>query len=150
MWLKQTPRESLLDAWDLVKVDWYIVFEHGDMPWRLAKLLKPGFRHCWAVRYDGHEWIMFHPHLGYTDIQVVAAGPGCTIFDIVPAGYSAIIQVNAWQKVGRIRQLLPTFFTCVEQIKALLGIRAGFVFTPWQLFKLLKGKGYGLHETKDA
>ena len=151
MWLKEKqPQESLLDAWDLVHIDWFIVFEHGDMPWKLAKLLKPGYRHCYAVRYDGHEWIYFHPHLGHTDIRVMAAPPGSTIFDVVSTGYSAIIHIDTQQKVGKVRQAWPTFFTCVEQIKALLGIRAGFVFTPWKLYKLLKGKGYGFYETENA
>jgi len=141
-WLKRKPPESLLDHWDLVPIDWFIVFVHGDMPWRLAKLLKPGYRHCYALRWDGFNWIGFYPHLGYTEVEILPHQT-LNVFDVVAGEYSAIIHANAWQKVGKIRQPWPTFFTCVEQIKALLGIKASFVFTPWQLFKRLRGKHHG-------
>ena len=142
-WLKKQQPDCLLDRWDQVHVDWFIVFEHGDMPWRLAKLLQPGFRHCYAIRWDGFNWIGFYPHLGFTEVEILAAGPQHSVFDVVGDKYSAIIHANAWQKVGKIRQPWPTFFTCVEQIKALLGIKAPFVFTPWQLFNRLRGKHHG-------
>lgn len=32
-------------------------------------------------------------------------------------------------------------YSCVESVKHILGIRAGFVLTPWQLYRHLNKKG---------
>jgi hypothetical protein len=50
VWLKQ---QALIDTWDQSFIDWFVVFEQGDMQYWWAKYLQPGFRHCYAVRWDG-------------------------------------------------------------------------------------------------
>ena len=140
MWLKQ---DSLIDTWEQSLTDWYIVFEHGDMPYWWAKYLHPGIRHCWALRWDGFNWIAFHPNLGHTDIEILPYGSYEDIENIrIDTDCSVIIHVKVWRESTRIRSLWPTAVTCVEQIKALLGIRKWFLFTPYQLFKYLRNQSW--------
>ena len=135
MWLKQ---DSLIDTWDKSLTEWYIVFEHGDMPYWWAKYLQSGFRHCWALRWDGFNWIAYYPSLGHTDIEVLPYGNYEDIEIISKAmNLSVIIRAKVWRQTTRIRAPLPTLVTCVEQIKALLGIRKWSLLTPYALFKYL-------------
>jgi len=137
MWLKH---DSLVDTWEQSFTDWYVVFEHGDMPYWWAKYLHPGIRHCYALRWDGFNWIAFHPKLGHTDIEILSYGSYEDIQNIlIDTDCSVIIHVKVWRESTRIRSPWPTAVTCVEQIKALLGIRKWFLFTPYQLFNYLSG-----------
>ena len=141
MWLKQ---QSLVDTWDKSYIEWFIVFEHGDMPYWWAKYLHSGFRHCWALRWDGFNWIAFDPKLGHTDIEILPYGNFEDIEIISKAmNLSVKIRAKVWRDSIRIRTPYPTAVTCVEQIKALLGIRKWFLFTPYQLFNHLLGGKHG-------
>ena len=144
-WLKEV---SFLDDWYYEYTDWYVIFEHGDMPWLLSNLLQPGFRHVWAVRWDGFNWIAFNPRLGATTIEILPFGPKDKIQNVVNVtNCSVIIHVNVRQNHSRIRNPWPTLFTCVEQMKGLLGIggiKTWWIYRPYQLFKyLLKEPRYG-------
>jgi len=138
MWLKH---DTLIDTWDISCTDWFVVFEHGDMKYWWTKYLQGGFRHCWAFRWDGYNWIAYRPNLGYTDIEILPWGKLEDIEfihkDII---CSAIIRHKAWRKTSRLRAPFPTAFTCVEQVKALLGIRKWYMFTAYQLFNYLRKK----------
>ena len=141
MWLKQ---DSLVDTWEKSFIDWYIVFEHGDMPYWWAKYLHSGFRHCYALRWDGFNWIAIYPKLGHTDVMVLDYVNHNDIENIhKDTNCSVIIHVKVWRESTRIRSPWPTAITCVEQIKALLGIRKWFLFTPYKLFNYLMEKHNG-------
>jgi hypothetical protein len=51
---------------------------------------------------------------------------------------SAILYLKVWRDSKRIRAPWPTVSTCVEQVKAILGVRKWFLFTAWQLFNYLE------------
>lgn len=137
MWLKH---DSLIDIWDQSLTDWYVVFEHGDMPYWWAKYLHAGFRHCWALRWDGFNWIAINPRLGHTDVEVLPYYNHDDIENIhIDTDCSVIIHAKVWRESKRIRTPYPVAMSCVEQIKALLGIRKWLLFTPYQLFKHLSG-----------
>ena len=143
MWLKQ---DSLIDTWDKSLTEWFIIFEHGDMPYWWAKYLQSGFRHCWALRWDGFNWIAYHPRLGHTDIEILPYGSYDDIENIcIDTNCSVIIHAKVFRESNRIRSPWPTAVTCVEQIKALLGVRKWFLFTPYQLFKYLGGKPWAIY-----
>lgn len=137
---KRAPA-SLLDA-DMMElanrspVDWWLVFAEGQGHW-WQRLLRPGFGHVYALRWDGWNWICLDPALGFTDIHVLpVASP--EISDVVSTECCVILRVEVWRERCRYRVpwvLAP--WTCVEQIKGLLGIRATHVITPYQLFKHL-------------
>ena len=116
-------------------------------------MLDDNLKHCYCVRWDGYNWIGVFPQLGHTNIMILPFGPLDTIQDVVQnESCSAIIHAKIWRESMRIRSPYPVVFSCVEQIKAILGIRKMFVLTPKQLFKYLKGEGHEwtVFKTKDA
>ena len=142
-WLKH----SLIDEWKFDYAEWYVCFEHGDMPWKLAKLLKPNYRHVYAVRWDGFNWIKFNARLGGTDVEVLPFGPKDNIQNVVrDTNCSVIIHVNIRRDNTKIRNPYPTLCTCVEQTKALLGIggiKTWHIYTGYQLYKHLIKEHHG-------
>lgn len=73
--------------------------------------------------------------LGWTDFGVLPYHDRATIYEITE-GHNVIVQyVEAWRKPRyRVRSIFAPW-TCVEAMKSLLGIRAWWVITPYQLFK---------------
>jgi len=80
-------------------------------------------------------WIKMDFLLGWTDIGVLPYHDNATIYEIT-AKHNVIVQyVEAWRKPRyRVRSIFAPW-TCVEAMKSLLGIRAWWVITPYQLFK---------------
>jgi hypothetical protein len=120
---------SLIDSQGRSKVHWWIVFEKGHCRHWWTRLFDSEMRHCWAVRQDGKHFIAFQPYLGITTIDILQITDPR---DIAPEA-TAVLSVQTWANTGRIRDLVPACFNCVEQVKALLGIRAWGVVTPRQL-----------------
>jgi hypothetical protein len=129
------------------KVDWYIVFGYsqGHHWWR--RILKDGFEHCWAIRWDGSSWLVYHPAFGTADVYTLNDldyHAQTDLPEIVQhTEYTAILYVKIQRDRGRLR--VPWIFapsTCVEAVKYLLGIRALWTNTPYQLYKYLR-KHYG-------
>jgi hypothetical protein len=118
---------------------WYIVFcpvERRDW-WDLVFHLKPSHGHVYALRWDGFNWLLFNPHAGYTDIAIVAAADENALAQLVDPG-ATVLEVEAFRRVDRLRgRWWAGPMTCVEQVKALLGLSVGVIFTPWQLYRYL-------------
>ena len=112
----------------------WVVFTDGtELAW--LRLLRPGFRHCFAVLHDGDRWIAVDPLAQRLEVTVppVAAG-----FDLprwfAEQGHTV---VPALVRRDLVRPAPWRPFTCVETCKRLLGLHAGFVITPWQLYRHL-------------
>lgn len=113
-----------------------LVVFHGEgaglWPWLCGR---PGFRHCFAALDDGRAWIVVDARGDGLRITAdTAAGfdlaghyraLGCTVIetDMIPA---------------RRRYVVPFAFTCVEAVKRLLGLRAWWIWTPYQLYRHLE------------
>src|SRR5688572_2776157 len=96
--------------------------------------LRTGFRHCFVAVDDGVEWLTIDPLLHRLEVRASGlpsdfdlAGEyrrmGLTVAEVIPAPVP-------------LRRAPLGLFTCVETAKRLLGIRAPWVFTPWQLYRL--------------
>lgn len=124
---------------------WYLVFTDAAVRhwWDRVFRTPPGFGHVYALRWDGWNWLLFNPHVSFTDVQIVAAIDEGQLWDLVPAG-AQVVEVEAFRAPDRIRgRWWVGPMTCVEQVKALLGIPVGRIFTPWQLFRYLTGDNRG-------
>jgi len=115
----------------------------------LTTFLKPGFRHCYAMR-RGHYfqgWMVLNTSSDRThvlevpDSQPVDMG-GVTFdsyTDLVDAaeqaGVATIVTV-AEQPARHCR--IRSHFNCVTSVKHLLGFKNPGVFTPWRLYRHLK------------
>lgn len=138
-WL-QPKGASLIDTIDRWPVDWWLVYsDMDDSSHWIARLFKRGFQHVIALHRDGRVWVAIHPHFSFVDVQIIREDstpwqmyPHATIQHVVA------MRRNAWR--GWSAHIGP--LTCVELMKSLLGIRAWYVRSPWQLFCYLK-KHYG-------
>lgn len=116
---------------------WYLVFTDTEGRWWWDVFTRPGFRHVYALRWDGWNWLLFNPSAEFSDIAIIAATSEDALPSLVPPG-ATVLEVEAFRRRDRIRGrwwIGP--MTCVEQVKALLGLPVGWVFTPWQLFRFL-------------
>jgi hypothetical protein len=96
------------------------------------RLLRPGFRHCFAIIRETERWLVVDPMLHKMDVQATKCEPA---FDL-PAwmrarGYRV---VKAPVLEPQRRAMAPAPFTCVEAMKRLIGLQAWCVMTPWQLY----------------
>lgn len=129
----------MISVFDLVGhsvSDWYLVFYDrpgSDRGW--WRVLKKNFRHVEAWRLDGGLWLCFNPYLEAVEVEIAP-----TLDPPWVARPGAIVQ--RVQTVWRHGHQRTWFFfgpiTCVELVKALLGINSAWVRTPFQLFKHCK------------
>jgi len=126
---------SLLESQHLIdrsKIGIYLVYEDKEPHW-WSIFFKKGYKHVYAVRFDGLFWIKLDFMLGFTDVDVLCYDWHDGIKDI--AGDSPTQYVETWRERRYRVRLLFAPYTCVEGMKALLGISAFWVITPYQLFK---------------
>jgi hypothetical protein len=139
------PEISLLDTPNYKTRTWYLVYHHRE-PYRWwTNFLEPGFRHVELTRP-----LYYGP--GVNDVGWLNVLPTFEMLDIELSGNPTPPWVrcpdSTVQKVTGAR-LLTTLHTpidlgpvtCVSIAKAMLGIRAFWVKTPYQLYKFLKKRG---------
>lgn len=117
-------------------VDWFIIFTQSRCKMWLMKFLKKNFSHVYAAKKSpgGQFWIIVNPLLPFLSCELLLVDqyPHPRLF--VENG-AVILPVKAYIK-NEARWAFCVF-NCVEVVKALLGIKSFWVFTPWQLYKYL-------------
>lgn len=112
----------------------FVVFSgSADLPW--LRLLRPGFRHCYAVVESRGLWAAYNPASHQTDLSVIGELPFSMLAAWLFDGEKTVVGCRVSRAEHRLAPVRP--YTCVEAIKRLLGLRAPLVFTPWQLFRHL-------------
>jgi hypothetical protein len=93
--------------------------------------LKPGYGHVSLVIRQGGFYIWIEPTIGFTEVKLLPIT--VNLFEIFPEN-TEIIPFVRWRTIEkhRIKHLFAVF-SCVEQVKAYLGIKNALLFTPWQL-----------------
>lgn len=135
--------ESLIDdQWknDPNFVSWYIIFEPRPKQYWFDRFMDMRFGHVSALRWDGFNWIMVIPYSGYTRVEILPYSLESHFKSIVGSRRYIKVEtiVDAWRL--RIPWILSTSY-CVDEIKALLGIRNFFIITPKQLYYYLLNYG---------
>ena len=115
-----------------------VVFS-GQTEFRLLRVLRCGFRHCFVALCDGERWITYDPLSHRTEILVQTVPAD---FDL--PGYYArqgltALTVRLAPVPARMAPWRP--FTCVEATKRAIGMHAPWVLTPWQLYRRLRQSG---------
>jgi len=112
-----------------------IVFSDStDLPW--LRLLKPGFRHCFAVLRPKDGWILYQPLSHGTEILPLRLPQG---FDL--AGWyrqHGFVVVTTRRRTPPMRPAPWGLYSCVEAVKRVLGLHCAWVLTPWQLYRFLQ------------
>lgn len=136
---------SLLDTAHKHVADWYVVFTDRENEYWWNRWLQPGFQHVQAwrsYRYGTQPndvmWLRVDPFAALTVVELV--------FDVLPPWYRDpsmnVIRTRVARTALKLREGFSIGpFSCVEHVKALLGIRSFWLRTPWQLYKYIKKHG---------
>jgi hypothetical protein len=112
---------------------------HADCRW--LGCLRAGFRHCFVALRDGSTWMTCDPLKDRIELRML---PLPADFDL-PGFYAAqghvVLQGQTRPGVSRGKGAIVPL-TCVSVAKRLLGVRAPWVLTPWQLCRHLRGDGH--------
>lgn len=111
------------------------------------RLLRPGFRHCFAVVEilggvnaapggQGGSWVLYNPLSNGTQLAVWTLDNEETLRAWLRLHDYVVVETRARPLDARLFGWRP--YTCVEAVKRVLGLHAPGVFTPWQLYRRLK------------
>ena len=118
----------------------FVVFEDNNGIAALRYILKPKYRHCWILLWDGARWISMDPMANH--IEVMTYNEIMDKMDL-PAWladrYTAVIEMPL-RRDGE-KELFFRWLSCVEIVKHYLGIKAFWVWTPYQLYNHLMRHG---------
>ena len=128
------PRhDSLLELEGRAWVEWWLVFTSTDYGHWWNRYLDPGFLHVSALRISRDRWIHVEPAMDYCRVETLDAPIYASPRDLAHPG-ARILRVRSFIQEERLRHpWIVGPVTCVETIKALLGVRAFFLWTPKQL-----------------
>jgi len=105
-------------------------------PW--LRPLRRGFRHCFVVLRAGPLWLACEPLKDRIELDALDLPPG---FDLgrfySRQGHRVLLGRRPPPRPKSWFALAPV--TCVTVVKRLLGIRAPWVWSPWQLYSHLCG-----------
>ena len=125
----QVPRPALV-----------IFVNHAECRW--LRGLRPGFRHCFVALRDGAIWLSCDPLKDRIELSLLPVPPE---FDLASfyakRGHTVLLGATKPNLARRPLAIAP--LTCVAIAKRLLGVRAPWVFTPWQLCRHLQGRAHG-------
>ncbi len=116
-----------------------VVFgDRADLAW--LKILKRGFRHCFAVIEGGQGggvpvWVIYNPLSHCTDITTVVGSTASDLADHYRNLGFRVVETRITRPIKRTAPWRP--YTCVEAVKRVLGLRAPGVFTPRNLHNFL-------------
>lgn len=130
--LYRVAKHRLLETVNRHPIDAVVIYSKGSHWW--SRLFHP-LSHVSLLIRQGQQHIWFEPSIGFSEIILLPEGTKWrACFDD-----DAVVQpVRLWRDIKRYRcpHLLQPF-TCVEQVKAFLGIRKWWILTPKQLRKYL-------------
>ena len=121
---------------------WFVAFPaqtSGSQPWYL-RALNPRWRHCLVLRRHGDDQVLIAEHLGnQTRIEAQPRSLGDAVRDLQHRHAALVLLVEAHH--GKPRAMMRGPMTCVEFVKAILGIRRPWIVTPHQLYRYLRSTG---------
>jgi len=113
---------------------WIVFTGETDIAW--LKILKPGFRHCYALYHDGQHWLTIDPLSSYTDLEILSdIAAECHLPFLLQQQGLTVVEAKIPTLVARAAPI--AFYSCVEAIKRLIGLHRVTVITPWQLYQYL-------------
>jgi hypothetical protein len=104
---------------------------HADLWW--LRLLKPGFRHCFVAVEAESGWLVVEPLSHHTEFSLLPPMARRDLAQWYRGNGLTVVMALAVTPPRRVAPIRP--YSCVESVKRFLGIQAGNVLTPWQLFR---------------
>jgi len=128
-----------MDVGSKVTEEWYLVFGNSRGEHMLTPYLKDGFQHVYAMKKTEGElmWMVIdcvRSHL-VVKLETVDKYPHPRVY----AGKDAVI-VRVKSRIDpKFVRMAFGMMSCVEIVKAAIGLKAGYIWTPFQLYKHLVG-----------
>lgn len=122
---------------------WFVCFPAQTFgprqPWYLRRL-HPAWRHCLLLRYAGPQTTLIAEHVGsYARMEILPASIGECARNLQTENGTLILLVEADRPTPKAMMRGP--MSCVEFVKALLGIGRPWIVTPRQLYRHLRKQG---------
>lgn len=118
----------------------------SDLDHWVLKLLKPGFRHCMAIKKSrgGQYWCVVNPRATHIEVELEPVDLYPEPSDYFMEGATIVKYVQDKYEEGKsVHQL--SILSCVCVLKGVLGIKDLLCVTPHQLYKRVKDHGYGIN-----
>lgn len=117
---------------------WIVVFKDDKTargPWRW--LTRPGYRHCLAIGWTEQYgvWVIYDPLFNGTFIQIADDDTVDRMLDGFERQGATMLKVIS-DRTAQIIWTLPPLY-CVDRLKSVIGIRAWWIKTPFQLYRHL-------------
>lgn len=129
-----------------------VVFTEVERTHWWDRFLAPGFRHCYVLVWDEVVWLYVDPAIGRTRVLILDQYEPRHPREWIHDPDATLIEARA--DLDDLRLRCPWIFgpiTCVEGVKAVLGIRKFWLFTPLQLFRYLRRRhGQTQNAEKDS
>lgn len=97
------------------------------------RVLKAGFRHCFLIVRSAGIWVLYDPLATGTELAVLGPHDADDLVDFFEGHGLMVVRTRTRRLTHTPIPWRP--FTCVEAVKRALGIRAGGIWTPWQLYR---------------
>lgn len=117
-----------------------VFVDHAECGW--LRFLKPGYRHCFVALRDGDLWLICDPLKDRLELAQLSLP---SHFDLARfyAGRGHRVLIGRTRPELPRRVSMPAPLTCVGVVKRVVGVRAPWVITPWQLFRHLRHRAAG-------
>ena len=126
--------------------EWYVVFTEAKIQHWIYKIVDRDMGHTYAIKdLNDYQWLVVQPRINCTEIKIklkcqyphikMLTGPDAKIIKVTSMNTSPRGTLN--------------FFNCVEQVKALIGIKDMWCLTPKQLYNDLIGDKHGGNSKQD-
>lgn len=133
-------RAGLLELEHETLVEYWLVFTPAATVRWWSRFLAPGFGHVYALRWSPRGWLRLDPGMDFLRLEFVDAPVYASPRQFTEPG-ARLVRVEARIRPETMRApWIWSPVTCVEAVKALLGIRRFWLWTPQQLFRHLGGR----------
>lgn len=116
-----------------------VVFEDraraGCLAW-----LRAGFRHCFCLAHRPVGWVVCDPLKSVTRLEVVPDYPEPEL--LAHYGRLGMVAIAGDCSPGSRPGPVLRPLTCVELVKRIVGLHAATVWTPYQLYRALRARGF--------
>jgi hypothetical protein len=123
---------------------WFVAFIDSNCEVWFQRLLKPGFRHCFAFGWDenAQRWVYVDPLWETIYLRAFShAEIGC-VFARLNAQGARLVAMASRPQLPRARFPRPRLMlSCVSAIEALLGLSSACAVTPYRLYRTLLEQG---------
>lgn len=119
--------------------EWYVIFTESKLDHWIYRIVDRKVGHVYAVNdLNDYQWLVVQPRTNMTETKILLKSQYPHI-KMIGGPDAKIIKVKA--NCDTDNRGCLNWFNCVEQVKALLGIRSFWTLTPKQLYDgLLRGR----------